>query len=78
MKRTTICGLTITRYPDAQGTNLVDKEQLVVRVVGRGFDELLGRWSTLCLPDGIVQADKATDEQIAEALLSDESIFDAV
>ncbi|KKL90033.1 hypothetical protein LCGC14_1908680 [marine sediment metagenome] len=76
MKHTYIRGLTITRWPDASGTNLADKQQPVIQVEGQGFDVLLGRWSTLCLPEETIQADQATDAQIAEALLSDESIFD--
>ncbi|KKL89014.1 hypothetical protein LCGC14_1918880 [marine sediment metagenome] len=75
MKRTYIRGLTITRWPNAKGTNLADKSQPIIRVEGQGFNELLGKWSTLCLPSGAIQASQATDAQIAKALLSDESIF---
>lgn len=81
-KRTQLVGLTIERRPNAHGSNLVDQSQPTIMVSGRGIYEFMGRWSTLCgVPDGsggttTVNAIEASDEQIAYALLHDESIFD--
>lgn len=67
---------TIERRDNAHGTNLADKNQIVIVVRGPGFQTLMGRWTTLCLPEGSITADKATDEQIRRALNLDESVFD--
>lgn len=37
--------------------------------------QTMGKWSTLALPGGCVQATEATDEQILQAFLGDEHIF---
>lgn len=68
--------LTIERRPNANGTNLVDKDQPVVCVRWPGGTMLMGRWSTLCLPEGTITADRATDDQIRRAICGDESVFD--
>ncbi len=68
--------LTITRRTNAHGTNLADKEQPVIEVTWPGGSMLMGRWSMLCLPEGAITADKATDEQIRRALATDENVFD--
>ena len=75
-KITQIRGLTITRYPDARGTNLADKSQPVIQVQGSGgFTTLLCPGDLLCLAHKTVKAGQATDAEIAEAILNDESIY---
>ena len=66
----------IVRRGNAHGTNLVDKDQTVIRVYGPGgFFTMMGRWTTLCYPGGSVNALEATDAQIVAAILGDESIY---
>ncbi len=67
--------IRIERRDNAHGTNLADKDQTVIKVSWPGGSELIGRWTLLCLPGGHIRADKATDAQIKEALMSDESTY---
>ncbi len=67
--------IKIERRDNANGTNLADKNQPVIRVSWPGGSTLMGRWTTLCLAEGSVTADKATNEQIRRALYTDESVF---
>jgi hypothetical protein len=68
--------ITIERRNNAHGTNLTDKSQPIIHVRWPGGSTLMGRWTTLCLPEGPITADKATNEQIKRALETDESVFD--
>jgi hypothetical protein len=56
--------------------NTIPPMQDVVIVRNRGYQvALMGRWTTLCLEDGAVNALKATNEQILRAYITDESVF---
>jgi hypothetical protein len=65
--------MVITRSPNAEGTNLVDKSQPVIRVrFDNGKTLLLGRWPSM---NG-KPATECTDEEIRRAIEGDESVFD--
>lgn len=66
--------LTIRRARRHMST--IPPEQDVVEILEDGYViEVMGRWSTLCLPGGSVNALDATDEQILAAYTHDESVF---
>lgn len=67
--------IQIDRRDNAHGTNLVDKDQTIIHVSWPGGSTLMGRWSMLCLPEGNIRANLATDQQIRRAIEGDESIF---
>jgi hypothetical protein len=72
---------TVTRRPNAEGTNLADKTQPVIIVSGPGVYQMMTRASLLCgVPDGrggtvSIDAVSATPEQVVWALTHDESVF---
>jgi hypothetical protein len=64
--------VVITRHPNAEGTNLADKSQPVIRVrLDSGRTVLLGRWSSM---NG-KPATECTDEEIERAIKGDEPVF---
>jgi hypothetical protein len=57
-------------------TNCIPAEQAVVEILWNGKPiQMMGSWSTLCLPEGAINALEATDEQLLRAYTSDESVF---
>ncbi len=66
----------IERRPNASGTNLVDQSQPVVLVkFPNGKQTLMGRWTTLCLPNRCINAVDASDEDIKQAIWGDEPVM---
>lgn len=56
--------------------NTIPAEQSIVEVLRNGYVVAnMGRWSTLCLAEGAINALAATDEQILRAYQTDESVF---
>lgn len=56
--------------------NTIPPEQPIVEILNGqgGRVAMMGRWSTLCLDEGAVNALDATDEQILRAYQTDESV----
>jgi hypothetical protein len=57
--------------------NTIPPEQDIVEIVDQKGKRavLMGRWTTLCLDEGSVNALDATDEQILRAWNTDEPVF---
>lgn len=68
-------GFRIERRAHAFGTNLVDQAQPVIKVSKGAWSTLMTGTTILCLSGQFVSALKATDEEIVDSIVCDESTY---